>query len=160
MIQRGEQSENLPSHNLGQDDWRLIKTHWEQVNQDSDVMGLLTLIRHLMHDRATTKQITHSYAEVESDLVRFRQTEKMMNSDYLEKFKGLISVHEHCGGEPGVTTALITSFLDPAAERDAAKAEREACSKAKTRTSPYHSSKKSDPKQYAQLVRDLQNDYT
>ena len=133
--------------------------NWQQVNEDSDVMGLLTLIRRSMHNKATTKQITHSYAEAEADLIRFRQTEKMSNSDYLEKFRGLISVYEHCGGEPGVTSARIKSFEDPA-EPDADKAERDARAKAKNEYIAVSFLLKSDPKRYAQLVRDLQNDYT
>ena len=133
--------------------------NWQQVNENSDVMGLLTLIRRSMHNKATTKQITHSYAEAEADLIRFRQTDKMSNSDYLEKFKGLISVYEHCGGEPGVTGARIKSFQDPT-EPDTDKAEREARAKARNEYIAVSFLLKSDPKRYAQLVRDLQNDYT
>ena len=127
--------------------WDRMEAHqnWQQVNEDSDVMGLLTLIRRSMHNKATTKQITHSYAEAEADLIRFRQTDKMSNSDYLEKFKGLISVYEHCGGEPRVTSTRIKLFQDPS-EPDTDKAEREARAKAKNEYIAISFLLKSDPK--------------
>ena len=132
---------------------------WHQVNEDSDVIGLLKLIRQSMHGKATSKQVTHSYAEAESDFVRFKQTEKMTNSDYLEKFKGLIAVYEHCGGEPGITASRIKLFLDTS-EPDADKAEREARAKARNEYIAVTFLLKSDGKRYGQLLRDLQNDYT
>ena len=132
---------------------------WHQVNEDSNVMGLLKLIRQSMHGKATSKQVTHSYAEAESDFVRFKQTEKMTNSDYLEKFKGLIAVYEHCGGEPGITALRIKLFVDTS-EPDADKAEREARAKAKNEYIAVTFLLKSDTKRYGQLLRDLQNDYT
>ena len=132
---------------------------WHQVNADSDVMGLLKLIRQSMHGKATTKQATHSYAEAESDFIRFKQTERMTNSDYLEKFKGLIAVYEHCGGEPGITKARTKAFLDTS-ETDTDKAERDARTKARDEYIAVTFLLKSDTKRYGQLLRDLQNDYT
>ena len=46
--------------------------------------------------------------------MRFRQSERMSNSDYLEKLRDLVEVYEHLGSEPGTSKARDDSLLiDP-----------------------------------------------
>ena len=46
--------------------------------------------------------------------MHFQQSERMSNSDYLEKLRDLVEVYEHLGGEPGTSKARIDSLLiDP-----------------------------------------------
>ena len=46
--------------------------------------------------------------------MRFHQSERMSNSDYLEKPQDLVEVYEHLGGEPWTSKARVDSLLiDP-----------------------------------------------
>ena len=93
-----------------------IEAHeqWESVNTSSNALGLLSLIRQSLYQRATRRQETHALIEAEMTLMRFRQSERMSNSDYLEKLRDLVEVYEHLGGEPGTSKARVDTFLiDP-----------------------------------------------
>ena len=90
-----------------------IEAHeqWEAVNTSSNALGLLPLIRQSLYQRATRRQETHALIEAEITLMRFRQSERMSNSDYLEKLCDLVEVYECLGGEPGTLKARIDSLL-------------------------------------------------
>ena len=60
------------------------------------------------------RQETHALIEAEITLMHFCQSERMSNSDYLEKLRDLVEVYEHLGGEPGTSKARVDSLLiDP-----------------------------------------------
>ena len=91
--------------------------------------------------------------------MRFRQSERMSNSDYLEKLRDLVEVYEHLGGEPGTSKARIDSLLiDPKLADDDDKLE--AKSKAREEYLAVLLLTKSDPKRYGTLVTDVENAYT
>ena len=138
-----------------------IEAHkqWELVNSSSNALGLLRLIRQSLYQRATRRQETHALIEAEVTLMRFRQYERMSNSDYLEKLRDLVEVYEHLGGEPGTSKARVDSLLiDPdLADEDE---RQEAKTKAREEYLAVLLLTKSDPKRYATLVTDVENAYT
>ena len=71
--------------------------HWDAVDISSNALGLLRLIRQSLYQRATRRQETHAPIKAETTLMRFRQSERMSNSDYLEKLRDLVEVYEHQG---------------------------------------------------------------
>ena len=93
-----------------------IEAHeqWESVNTSSNALGLLRLIRQSVYQRTTRRHETHALIDAETTLMRFRQSERMSNSDYMEKLRDLVEVYEHLGGEPGTSKARVDSLLiDP-----------------------------------------------
>ena len=136
-----------------------LKAHddWATVNQSSNALGLLRLIRQSLYQWATRRKDTHALIEVETALMRFRQSECMSNSDYLEKLRDLVEVYEHLGGDPGTSSARINARvmdLEDLEEREAAKVDaREEYIAVLLLT-------KSDPKRYASLVADIENQHT
>lgn len=85
---------------------------WDGINGGSDVIRLLRLIRRSIYNRSTSRKTTHAFSEAEQAFMCFKQTDKMSNSDYLEKFKSLAEVYEHVGGQLGVTEERILEFLE------------------------------------------------
>ena len=130
---------------------------WVTVNQSSNTLGLLRLIRQSLYQQATRCKDTHALIEAETALMRFRQSERMSNSDYLEKLRDLVEVDEHLGGEPGMSSARIDARvmdLEDLEEREAAKID--ACEE-------YIAVlllTKSDPKRYVSLVANIENQLT
>ena len=86
-------------------------SNWPSVNGSSDPLELLRLIRQSLFTGATTRKDVHALIDAESALYRFRQSERMTNSEYLEKLKGLIEVYEHFGGEPGTGATRVDLLL-------------------------------------------------
>ena len=91
--------------------------------------------------------------------MRFRQSERMSNSDYLEKLRDLVEVYEHLSGEPGISKARIDSLLiDPElADNDD---RQDAKTKAREEYLAVLLLTKSDPKRYGSLVTNVENVYT
>lgn len=134
-------------------------TKWNNINATSDVLGLLRLIRRSIYNRATSREATHSFIEAEEALMTFKQTKKMSNSDYLEKFKSLTEVYEHLGGQPGNNPERVHDFLeDPDADDpdDHANATR----RAKDKYLAVRFILKSNKKRYGSLITDLINGFT
>ena len=132
---------------------------WEYVNDASNPIALLRLIRQSLYHRATRRKDTHALLEAELALHKFRQTEQMSNSDYLEKLRELVEVYEHLGGEPGCSDTRINArLIDP--ELANADEVREAKSEAREEYLAVMLLYKSDPKHYANLVADIENQHT
>ena len=138
-----------------------IEAHeqWEAVNTSSNALSLLRLIRQSLYQRATRRQETHALIETEITLMCFRQSERMNNSDYLEKLCDLVEVYEHLGSEPGTSKARIDSLLiDPELADDDDR--QDAKTKAREEYLAVLLLTKSDPKRYGSLVTDVENVYT
>ena len=91
--------------------------------------------------------------------MRFCQSERMSNSDYLEKLWDLVEVYEHLGGEPGTSKARVdTLLMDP--ELVDNDERMEAKTKAREEYLAVLLLTKSDPKRYGTLVTDIENAYT
>ena len=61
-----------------------IEAHedWATINQGSDLMGLLGIIQNSMYTRATRRKDTQAMLEAAERLAKFKQTERMSNSDF------------------------------------------------------------------------------
>ena len=132
---------------------------WETINNASNPISLLRTIRQSFYHRATRRKDTHALLEAELALHKFRQTERMSNSDYLEKLRELVEVYEHLGGEPGCSEVRVNARLvDPemADEDEIREAKIEAREEYLAVTLLF----KSDPRRYANLVADIENQYT
>ena len=132
---------------------------WDSVNNASNPIALLRIIRQSLYHRATRRKDTHALLEAELTLHKFRQTERMSNSDYLEKLRELVEVYEHLGGEPGCSEARVNArLIDP--EMADADEIRGAKTEAREEYLAVMLLFKSDPKRYANLVADLENQHT
>lgn len=80
---------------------------WTDINDKSDAVRLLMLIRQSLFQRATRRQNTHALIEAENALFN----ERMSSSDYLEHLRELIEVYEHLGGEPKISTSRVNNRL-------------------------------------------------
>ncbi|KAL7568034.1 hypothetical protein ACA910_004613 [Epithemia clementina (nom. ined.)] len=113
-----------------------------------------------MYTRATNQHGSVSLIEAEALLHRFKQTEGMTNSDYLEKTKSLVEVYEYLGGEPGCGSNQLQEFAE--AGEDITDANTLA--KVKARACDEYLAvmllMKSDTQCYGSLVDDLVNQYT
>jgi hypothetical protein len=71
-----------------------------------------------MYTKSTNHHPTHALYEAEAALRKFRQSDNMSNSDFLEKFKSLLDIDIHASGDPGCTSARYRDFTleteDPA----------------------------------------------
>ena len=91
---------------------------WNDIYNGTELMQLMALIRTSMYDQVASRWHTHSYVEAENIFMRARQTENMSNSEYLEKFKGMLEVFEHVGGIPGVCPQRVEAFMEPLGNLD------------------------------------------
>jgi hypothetical protein len=78
--------------------------NWKSINTTSDVLELLKLIQKSMYTKSTNRHPTHALYEANVALMKFRQGDDMSNSYFLEKFKSLIDIFIHAGGDPGCAT--------------------------------------------------------
>ena len=87
----------------------------------------------------------------------------MSYSEYLEKFKGLVEVCEHFGGQPGITEARVAEALEEEAVHTDNPTEAELAAANQKARETYLATLflvKSDPRRYGALVADLENDHT
>ena len=134
---------------------------WEAINEGSDTMGLLRIIRQSLFSGATTRKNVHSKIDAATALYKFKQGDQMTNSEYLEKLKGLVEVFEHFGGQPGIEQDRIDAHITAADAANPTDAEI-AAAKVLARDE-YMASMlliKSDPKRYGALTADIENNHT
>jgi hypothetical protein len=114
-----------------------------------------------MYTKATNCHPTHAYYEANIALGKFCQGEDMSNSDFLEKFKSLINIFIHAGGDPGCSSARYRDF---ALDTENPKMDTDDYDKAVKRCRDEWMGValvlKSDPKLYHTLMADLINSYT
>jgi hypothetical protein len=91
---------------------------WNNINTNSDVLELLKLIQKSMYTKATNRHPTHALYEADNALAKFRQGDDMSNSDFLEKFKSLIDIFIHAGGDPGCSASCYRDFALPTEDPD------------------------------------------
>ena len=85
---------------------------WLVIDQNCDVIRLLTLIRDGLYQNAANLDKTHAMIEADERLNKFRQGDKMSVYEYREKMKSLIDIYAAMGGEPGTTEARIKDFME------------------------------------------------
>ena len=140
-------------------DWIEASDEWESINNASNPITLLRTIQQSLYHHATRRKDTHALLEAELALHKFQQTKRMSNSNYLEKLRELVEVYEHLGGEPGCSEVRVNSWLiDP--EMADADEIRDTKMGAREEYLAIMLLFKSDPKRYANLVADIENQHT
>jgi hypothetical protein len=71
-----------------------------------------------MYTKSTNRHPAHALYEAKAGLIKFRQGDDMSNSDFLEKFKSLLDIFIHAGGNPGCTSACYCDFALPTEDPD------------------------------------------
>lgn len=75
--------------------------NWKAINTSFDLMALLSLICQYLYNWSINRQATHTLIDAEADLHKFWQSNKISNSNYLEKLKGLVDVVKFLGLKVG-----------------------------------------------------------
>ena len=70
---------------------------YSHIKANLDVIRLLNLIRSSLYTGSTSKRRQHSSQEGMEKLMTFKQTPRMSNARYLERFKELVEIVEHSG---------------------------------------------------------------
>ena len=136
---------------------------WAKLNADSDVFGLLALIRSSLNQRATNRNALHTYVDAEFELISFRQTDNMSVSDYKLKLVSLVEIYESLGGEPGCSDARLTAHLPTrtSGAYDLDQATDAELAKAKTSARDAYLAMllivRSDSRRFGRLVADMHN---
>ncbi len=91
----------------------IIEAHeqWNQVNNLSDVIGLLKLIQQAVITKNTSKHEIHAYVDALHNLYAFCQSSNMSHSEYLDKFKALVEIIKQLGGDIGGERQLVRKFI-------------------------------------------------
>ena len=135
--------------------------NWNTVNTTSDVLALLRLIQTSMYTNSINRHLTHALYKAEAAHIKFRQSDDMTNSDFLVKFKSLIDIFVHAGGDPGCTATRYRDFgkdtEDPENNDDDYK---KAIGRCREEWIGVVLLLKSDPKRYNTLMAELINSYT
>lgn len=84
---------------------------WKEVNEQSDVVGLLKLIEEVMISQNTRQFEVHGYAQALRDFFAFRQGKNVSCSDYLDMFKDLVKAVLHFGGELGGERERVRNYI-------------------------------------------------
>jgi hypothetical protein len=89
---------------------------WKDHDEDSNVIGQLTIIQVCMTLRQTRKNEVHSLFDAEAAILNYKQN-KTSNHDYFEnKFKDNVSTAERLGSDIGQHLARVQSILDDIAD--------------------------------------------
>ena len=84
---------------------------WAGIYANTDLMGLLTLIKSSLFTGATRQKPTESLQEAKEALLTLKQGDTS-NGDYLNKFQSLVEHVEHHGGEPGCHCSRVDALVD------------------------------------------------
>jgi hypothetical protein len=115
-----------------------------------------------MYTKSTNRHPTHALYEADVALIKFRQGDDMSNSDFLEKFKSLLDIFIHAGGNPGCAATRYRDFaLDSEEDPDNnADDYTTAVNRCHDEWVGMVLVLKSDPKCYSTLKAKLINSYT
>ena len=82
------------------------------IHQQYDLIELLTLIRQSLYTGATTQNPVHALRDAYSHYQSFQQGTRMSSSDYLCKFKALVTTVKQLGGELGMEASRVREQLN------------------------------------------------
>jgi len=134
---------------------------WSNVDETSDVMGLLNLIRSSLYSGTTTRQSMHNMQVAQNRFMSLQQTPRMSNSKYLELFQSHLAAYEHLGGGLGLTDETVRTYAQPANANAITAAELQtAKGRARDEYLGIRFLLQSDPNRYGGLVADVENGFT
>ena len=89
-------------------------TNYETINDDSDLIGLLKLIRDVSYEYESKQYPYLSVYNAVRLLYGNYQKNYMTVNNYLESFQNIHQVVDHCGGNFGTHPSLVQDILDKA----------------------------------------------
>jgi hypothetical protein len=104
----------------------------------------------------------HALLEAQDAFMSLRQTNRMTNSAYLDKFKGLLEVYQHLGGDVGVLLVPPMEYIKNAVDPDKPTDNelKNARAQAKDEYLAIRFLRHSDPARYGALLADVENSHT
>ena len=93
-------------------DWIKASHDWNVINQQHDLIELLTLIRRSLYTSATTRNPVHVLWDAYNRYQSFWQGTRMSCSDYLREFKALVTTIQQLGGELGMEASRVREQLN------------------------------------------------
>ena len=137
-------------------------TGYENVRNNSNLLGLLLLIKQATFDFHSKKNKCHALIDVQKAFVNFRQKRDMTIGEYHEKFKSLVSAYEGCGGSVGNDKGLIVEYLVRMGT-DVANADANDVKAAKKGAREEYMATlfivNSDKSRFGNLIQELENDF-
>ncbi|KAG7363644.1 retrotransposon gag protein [Nitzschia inconspicua] len=131
---------------------------WADLNQKSDIIGLLKLLQSCLHD-SPGKYESDTIVDAHDRFSSFRQNDLSVD-DYHTQFKGLVDALEYSEGNIGLSEKRIMRFNDGKGPHETTRQEwTEATARARDDLLAVRFIKRSDPSRYGALIADLQNQY-
>ena len=154
----GQCSESMQSRLKTVDDF-------ETIDEDRDCLKLLNEIQGITYKFETQRYPYEALWDVLLSFYQHRQHKHQSNSEYLTKFKNLVSVIEHYGGSLGRDPMLVKEVLNRASNKvivadPTSTAYKAAIPKARERFLAYAFLRCSDPHRYRKMISDLSNQYS
>merc|ERR1712197_244304 len=124
-----------------------------------------------MYKKIVTRKPVHALIDADNDLFSIRQEPNQTLSSYYEKFKEIVAVCKNNSGVPGVTPArlrekLLASGIGKETETDLKIIQqadenvyKEICEELEQEYLATLFMVRSDPKQFADMVREIENLY-
>jgi hypothetical protein len=140
--------------------------HYEKMDENLDCLELLKAIKGIAYKFETQGYIYLSLDDAKSEFYSYKQGRYESNSDYLTKFKSMLEVITHYGGNFGNDLALVREEMkrnkmkvsslsipgNSSYDKMISKAQERACALAFI--------KRADKHRYGALLVDLLNNYT
>ena len=137
-------------------------TGYENVKNQTDLIGLLLMIKKATFDFHSKRNKYHALIDVSLALMNFRQKPGMPVEEYHEKCKSLVSAYEGCRGRIGNNKGLIEDYLVRLGTT-VATADTHKMKTAKTGVREEYLGalfiRNSDKARFGRLLKQLQNDF-
>jgi hypothetical protein len=136
---------------------------WTDTDNDSNVVGLLTIIQICMTLRQTRKHEVHSLFEAEAFVLNYKQGKMVSNHDYYEKFKDSVATAERLGSDIGQHNVRVTAIINETAVDPDVPTDAERSTAQDTAKDAYLAIcflMNSDKRRYGGLIRDIENEHT
>ena len=92
---------------------RIEASHdWSAIHQQHNLIDLLTLIRQSLYTGTTTQNPVHALRDAYNRYQSFWQGTRMSCSNYLHKFKALVTTVQQLGGELGMEASHVREQLN------------------------------------------------
>ena len=85
---------------------------WSDIDETQYGLMLIKLIRDITHKRDETAQAMLDVVRADKELVLCIQSEHMLLTSYLAKFKARVETIKGAGGKPGLHDAAIKLICD------------------------------------------------
>jgi hypothetical protein len=135
---------------------------WTAIHASLDIIRLLHLIHTSLFSGATSRHTMHVVLiEAQDAFMSFRQTNRMTNGAYFDKFKALLEVYQHLGGDVGVIHVPPDEYVEAADPSRPTVAELEmGRTQARDEYLAIRFLRSSDPVRYGALLADVENSHT